>query len=264
MRIIDTHAHIFPPKVEKIATEAIRVFYDVEDMRHTGSIEDLLASGARAGVTDYLVFSTATTPVQVAKINDFIISTCAAHSEFLGAGTLHRDFVDFEAEIDKLQRSGVHGVKFHPDFQKFNIDDDLLLPMFAELERRGMFVITHSGDHRYTYSHPSRVARVAKLYPRMRVIAAHFGGWSQWDIARRELVLPNVYVDTSSTYGFGGMEPVMEGIKTFDKEHVFFGCDFPMWDHGEELDMLRSLRLPDSQLEDICYNNFARFYGLRL
>jgi predicted TIM-barrel fold metal-dependent hydrolase len=94
------------------------------------------------------------------------------------------------------------------------------------------------------------------------VIAAHFGGWSQWDIARRELIAPNVYVDTSSTYGFGGIEPIVEGIKAFDSGHIFFGCDFPMWDHGEELDMLRSLRLPDAIFEDICYNNFARFYEL--
>ncbi|MDR2357737.1 MAG: amidohydrolase family protein [Oscillospiraceae bacterium] len=260
MRIIDTHAHIFPSKVEKVATEAIRAFYDIEDMRHAGSIADLLASGERAGVTDYLVFSTATTPVQVPKINDFIISTCAQYEQFLGAGTLHKDFTGFEAEIDKLWLNGIHGVKFHPDFQKFNIDDETLMPVFAELQRRGMFVVTHSGDYRYTYSHPARVARVAKLFPDMRVIAAHFGGWSQWDIARRELVLPNVYVDTSSTYGFGGIEPVVEGIKTFDSGHIFFGCDFPMWDHGEELDMLRSLRLPDSLLEDILYNNFARFY----
>ncbi|MDR1589018.1 MAG: amidohydrolase family protein [Oscillospiraceae bacterium] len=264
MRIIDTHAHIFPPKVERVATEAIRTFYDIDEMRHAGSIEDLLASGERAGVTDYLVFSTATTPVQVPKINDFIISTCAGNGRFLGAGTLHRDFGDFEAEIDKLQRSGVQGVKFHPDFQKFNIDDELLMPMFAELQRRGMFVITHSGDYRYTYSHPERVARVAKLFPRLRVIAAHFGGWSQWEIARRELVLPNVYVDTSSTFGFGGIEPVLAGLKAFDDGHIFFGCDFPMWDHGEELDMLRSLRLPDSLLEGILYNNFAGFYALRL
>jgi predicted TIM-barrel fold metal-dependent hydrolase len=92
------------------------------------------------------------------------------------------------------------------------------------------------------------------------MIAAHFGGWSQWDIARRELTLPNVYVDTSSTYGFGGIEPVIEGIKTFEPGHIFFGCDFPMWDHGEELDMLRSLRLPEGLLEGILYKNFTEFY----
>jgi predicted TIM-barrel fold metal-dependent hydrolase len=53
---------------------------------------------------------------------------------------------------------------------------------------------------------------------------------------------------------------VIAGIKAFDNSHIFFGCDFPMWDHGEELDMLRSLRLPDDLLEDIMYNNFDAFY----
>jgi predicted TIM-barrel fold metal-dependent hydrolase len=261
MRAVDTHAHIFPPKVEVVATEAIRRFYDVESMRHSGSLEDLLDSGGRAGVTNYLVFSTATTPAQVTKINDFIIETCARHSEFFGAGTLHRDFGGFEAELHKLKNSGIRGVKLHPDFQKFNIDDEMLLPMFAELERLGMFLITHSGDYRYTYSHPARVANIARKFPRMRVLAAHFGGWSQWSVARRELVLPNVYVDTSSTYGFAGVDPVLAGIKAFDKTHILFGCDFPMWDHSEEIAMLSSLGLGDRLLDDILYNNFMNFYG---
>ena len=261
MKIIDAHAHIFPQKLVKVATEATRSFYDMPSMRHEGSAEALLAAGKASGVSKFMVFSTATAPAQVTNINDFIIEQCAAHEEFIGAGTMHRDFADYDGELERLCRSGVRGIKFHPDFQRFNIDDEALFPVFAKLSDLGMFIITHSGDYRYDYSNPVRVARVAKMYPDLHIIAAHFGGWMMWETARRELILPNVYVDTSSTFGFVGPETVRTGIAAFDPKHVIFGCDFPMWDHGDELAMLRALRLPDAQLEDILYNNFMDFYA---
>lgn len=263
MRVIDTHAHVFPPKIENKATKAIGDFYDRPFMFHKGSTEELLVSGRKAGVEKYLVFSTATTPHQVEAINDYIIDECARHKEFMGAGTMHVEYADFEKEIERIHEAGIKGIKFHPDFQKFNFDDERLLPVFALLEKKDMFVITHSGDYRYTFSHPERVARIADMFPRLRVIAAHFGGWMMWKTARRVLAhKPNVYFDTSSTIGFGGVQPVYEGLKAFDNSHIFFGCDFPMWDHLEEIEKLQSLGLDDQLLENIFYNNFAAFYGL--
>lgn len=263
MRAIDTHAHIFPPKIERSATEAIRDFYERGSMKHSGSPEELLESGRRAGVTNYVIFTTATTPHQVRAINDFILEQSRAHPEFIPVGTMHKEFDAPEEELDRIFDAGIRGIKLHPDFQKFCIDDEKLMPVFKHMEKKGMFLITHSGDYRYEFSQPTRVARVAKRFPGMRVVAAHFGGWSQWELARRVLVLPNVYVDTSSTFGFGGAEQVLRGFEAFDNSHIFYGCDFPMWDHGEEIENLRALGLGDALLDDVLYNNFAKFYGLK-
>ena len=261
MNIIDTHAHIYPPKIERIATTAIQNFYSRPYMRHNGSPEELIASGSKAGVTHYLVFSTATTTKQVQPINDFIMSQVQQHSNFIGAGTLFIDFADYENELKRIYAGGLRGVKFHPDFQKFNIDAPELFPMFEVLQCMGMYIIVHSGDPRYEYSRPERVANVAKNFPNMKIIAAHFGGWNLWEVGRKNLVLPNVYVDTSSTFGFGGVEPFVKGLQTFDPTHIFFGCDFPMWDHGEELRRIEQLHLKEDFLEDILFNNFSAFYG---
>jgi predicted TIM-barrel fold metal-dependent hydrolase len=260
--IIDSHAHIFPPKIEQIATAAIGDFYE-RPMRHSGSIEQLLESGRRAGVSKYLVFSTATTAAQVEKINDFILEQCNIHSEFIGAGTMHRDYANFQQELSRIYAAGIRGIKFHPDFQKFNIDCDELFPVFEYIQDLGMFIITHSGDVRYGYSAPARVARIASAFPKMNVIAAHFGGWSEWDVGLRELAhLPNIYVDTSSTYGFGGLEPMRAGLKSFAPSHIFFGCDFPMWDHAEELQTLRRTGISDEMLGNVAGKNFEAFYSL--
>ncbi|MEL4105484.1 amidohydrolase family protein [Oscillospiraceae bacterium WX1] len=262
MRIIDAHAHIFPPKIEAAATMAIQKFYDMPSMRHAGSPEALMASGRKAGVEKYLVFSTATTKDQVKSVNDFIIASCRAHQEFLGVGTIHADFTDFEEELVRISGFGLRGIKIHPDFQRFDVDDARLFPVYAFLERAGMFVITHAGDRRYPYSHPDKIARVALAFPKLRIIAAHFGGWTMWARAREMLALPNVYVDTSSTLGFTKADDVLEGLQAFDETHIFFGTDFPMWDHEEEIGRLLALNLPERTLERIFYENFAAFYGL--
>ncbi|MCR4963238.1 MAG: amidohydrolase family protein [Firmicutes bacterium] len=265
MRIIDVHTHIFPQKLVSPATKSISVFYDGIPMQHQGSVQELLETGEKFNVKYFLVFTCATTTHQVRSINDFIIRSTAGDPRLLPAGTLHKGFDDFSQELERLSRAGVKGIKLHPDFQKFNLDDEAMFPVYEEMGQRGMFLITHAGDYRYPYSHPQRIARIAKLFPKLRCIAAHCGGWKHWDEARALLPpLENVYIDTSSTVGFGAYEAQKLALSAFDPSHIFFGTDFPMWDYQQELEALEALRLPPQFLEDILYNNFAAFYGLPL
>lgn len=261
MKIIDTHAHIFPEKIAQKAVESISAFYGGTPMRHAGTAEALLASGEAVGVEKYLVSSTATKPEQVEAINNFILEACAAHSQFIGLGTMHPGYAHFEEELARIRAQGIKGIKLHPDFQRFNLDDARMEPVFDALVQNGMFLLTHSGDHRYDFSHPGRIARVAERFPRLPIIAAHFGGWQQWEEARACLQLPNVYVDTSSTIPFAGGDAARKGLKAFGSDHVFFGTDFPMFDHKESLETLLELGLPERELENILYNNFTALYG---
>ena len=260
MKIIDAHAHIFPTKVENAAVHSISNFYDGACMRHGGSVDELLTAGGKAGVQRYVIFSCATTPHQVKSINNFIMETCTQHPECISVGTLHKDFPNYEAELQRLYDFGIRGIKIHPDFQHFPLDAQDMMPIYDAMEQLGMFLLAHSGDIRFSASHPARVARVAKAFPRMNCIAAHFGGWMQWDAARECLVLPNVYIDTSSTIGFVGMEPAHRALEVFDTSHIFFGTDFPMWDHEQEIASLQHLGINDQLLEDILGGNFQRFY----
>ncbi len=262
MKIIDAHAHIFPGKISKKATNSISEFYSNIPMAHEGSVEALLKSGREAGVEKYLVFSTATVAGQVESINDFIINQAKEHEEFLPVGTMHIDFDNFEKEIDRIYNLGVKGIKLHPDFQKFNFDNEKMYPIYDLLEKKGMFVITHSGDYRHGFSHPLRVANIAKRFPKLRIIAAHCGAWSQWDMAKECLVLPNIFVDTSSTMGFFDNDIIKKTIAIYGDEKVFFGTDFPMWDHVGEINRLERVGLSEYVLEKVLYENFQNFYDV--
>lgn len=260
MKIIDTHAHIFPSKIADKAVGSISDFYSTK-MQHKGSDDALIESGSKIGVEKYLVFSTATKPQQVESINDFILEEINSHEEFIGLGTMFKGYEHYADELERLKKAGVHGIKLHPDFQKFDFNDKELFPVFDTLVQLNMFVLTHAGDYRYGYSHPEKIADVAKKFPKLNIIGAHFGGWSQWDIARDVLNLPNMYFDTSSTMGFKGLDEAKKGFETFDNTHIFFATDFPMWDHEKELENIMSLNLSPTVTENVLFNNFVSFYS---
>ena len=69
MEIIDAHAHIYPEKIAKKATDTIGVFYDIEMEMSAGTAENLIKEGKKAGVSRYVVHSVATTAHQVRSIN---------------------------------------------------------------------------------------------------------------------------------------------------------------------------------------------------
>ena len=106
-RIFDSHCHIYPEKIAAKAVDAIGKFYDIE-MDLDGTVAGLIASGNKAGVTDFLVHSVATTPKQVKSINEFIASEVHKNPEHLtGFGSLHPDSEDIEGDVEHLISLGL-------------------------------------------------------------------------------------------------------------------------------------------------------------
>ena len=119
----------------------------------------------------------------------------------------------------------------------------------------------HAGDDRYDFSSPQRVARVARAFPGLMLIAAHLGGWSQWEDSAR--LLPgcgNVLVNTSSSFCRLPPARAKAIIRAFGAGRVLFGTDFAMWDAAEELRMLRGLGLAEEELELILWKNAEKLF----
>ena len=129
------HTHIFPAKIEEKAVDTIGKFYDIP-MQNKGTSEYLIEDGATIGVEKFLVCSTATTAHQVESIDNFVARECAAHPEFIGFGSIHPDYENIAGEIDRMIGLGLKGIKLHPDFQKFNIDDESAFPIYEAAEGR--------------------------------------------------------------------------------------------------------------------------------
>lgn len=141
MKIIDAHAHIFPDKIAEKAVKSISDFYEMP-MKSEGYADALIKSGNEIGVESYLVFSTATKASQVESIDSFIIEQMKKYPQFIGLGTMYPGYENYEEELCRLKKNNIKGIKLHPDFQKFNFDDERLYPVFETAERMNMFILT--------------------------------------------------------------------------------------------------------------------------
>jgi predicted TIM-barrel fold metal-dependent hydrolase len=260
--IIDAHTHIYPEKIAAKAAESIGNFYEMTARYSEGSVAKLLSVGKEYGITGFLVCSVATIPEQVPSINAYIASQCAEHPEFTGFGALHPATEDPAAAIKQILSLGLRGIKIHPDFQRFHIDDRSVYPIY-EAAQGVLPILIHMGDARYDYSRPRRLKTVLDDFPNLTVIAAHLGGWEVWDEAREYLRHDNVRFDTCSSFQVLSTEQATNQILSLGADKCFFGTDYPVWDCGKELELFFKLNLTRKQREMILAKNFKDFFSLQ-
>lgn len=265
--IIDSHCHIYPDGIARKAVEAVDRFYDgLPSDHHDGTVDTLVRSGNAAGITHFVVHSVATSPHQVSSINRFIAKSMAeADGTFIGMGTMHLDSEDLERDFRELQALGLKGVKLHPDIQRFNADDPRAMRIYEMCEAAGLPVCVHTGDYRYDYSNPPRVKNILKAFPKLHFIGAHFGGWSVWEEAARQLSdFDNIVVDSSSSFYALKPETAKELIRVWTPGRVLFGTDYPLWNQKPDIEYLLKLGLTDGDYERILWRNCAELFGLKL
>jgi len=256
--IIDSHAHIYPDKIALKASRAIGDYYEMP-MDYDGTTANLIETGSVAGIDKFVVCSAATVPEQVPIVNRFIADSVAqSGGRFWGYGTLHPDCGDIPTLVDEIISLGLVGVKLHGDFQKFLVDSPAAMKIYECLESR-LPILLHSGDYRTQYTKPERIVNIARAFPKLDIIAAHFGGWSEWGSHALELAKLGVYVDTcSSLYA---IKPCFAKllIDIFGADKVFFGTDYPMWRAKKELEYISLLPLSDSERRGILGENYLKF-----
>lgn len=254
--IIDIHTHIFPDKVAAKAVAATGSYYGVQ-MYRSGTVDDLLDSGSHIGVRKYIIHSSATIARQVCAINDYVCGVQSIHPELIGFATLHPGLEDIRGEVDRVIALGLKGIKLHPDFQNFAIDDEDMMPIYEAIEGR-LPVLIHMGDANSDASSPVRLARILDKFPGLVVIAAHFGGYRMWDLSCKHLIGKRLYMDTSSSLAYISPEKALDMIRMHGVDKMLFGSDYPMWDHKEEFERFMRLELTEEERSAILFSNAKR------
>ncbi len=260
MTILDSHAHIYPDIIARKAAASIGDFYHFP-IRHDGTLDTLLARGDAAGISRFLVHSVAVSPERTESVNNYLMSTVAAHPDRLvGFGSVHPDHADLPGELLRIKTGGLLGVKLHPDIQRFPLDCENALALFRHMAEMGLPLLCHIGDTRYAFSEPTRLARVMDKVPALQVIAAHFGGWSMWTEGWKALAgRPNLWVDSSSSLYALTPEEAASLVRHYGADRVFFASDYPMWDPAEELHRFLALPLTKEEQASILHLNLESF-----
>lgn len=263
MEIINSHAHIYPEKIAEKATKAIGDFYDIKMDKKAGTSEELIKDGEPYGVSKYVVHSVATTAHQVRSINEFIKREMDLHPEFIGFMTLHPNLTEDEIlfEVNWAIENNFKGIKLHPDFQKFYVNDNDARKIY-EIVGDKLPILLHMGDNRYDYSKPYKLVEMAKKFPNVKFIAAHFGGYREWSDYTLYKGLDNVYFDTCSSLAFIDSETAKKIITELGVEKFFFATDFPMWDTKTELERFNKIPLSNEERKMILGENIKKFLKL--
>lgn len=262
MPIVDMHAHVYPDKIADKATQSVGQFYNIPMQALLGSVGNLHKRREETPITHTVICSVAVKPATVLSINDFIAQTCAEDDTLIGLAAMHQDSEDVGKELDRAMAMGLHGVKLHPDTQGVNMDDPRLMRVYEECEKRGLPLLIHCGDYRYDYSHPRRLKRILHEFPQLVVCAAHFGGWTVYDLALEFLEDERCFLDVSSSMRYLGLRRTRELIEDYGVDRVMFGSDFPMWEPGEEHDAFSSLGFSRAEYERMSWRNAERWLGV--
>ncbi|HVX21023.1 MAG TPA: amidohydrolase family protein [Acidimicrobiales bacterium] len=258
--IVDVHNHVWPDAVARRALGG-----NVPDMPlfGDGTVAGLAAAQDEAGVDRSVCLAVANHPSQVAAANRFVGSL--DRSRFVPFGTVHPGLSPAE-NVAHLEDNGVQGIKLHPVFGGYRLDDPDLLRVLAAVEGRWP-VIVHVGDGGGSDGSactPAMLAGVARALPGLTVIACHLGGYHRLDEAHAALDDVDVYVDTSWPPSLGTLPPghVRDVVRRRGATRVLFASDWPTASVAAEVAAVRALGLADDDVAAVLGGNACRLLGL--
>lgn len=253
--VIDAHVHVWPDAIAKAALA--RPAGDLV-RRGDGTVAGSIAAMDAAGIDRSVAFGISNDAAHRDAANRFVASLDP--QRFIPFGTIHPD-ASVQENLDSLRRHGIRGVKLHPLFQGFALDDPRLLELLEAMQ--GEFVVTThvglggEGSERCT---PRMLRQLVERLPDLDLISAHFGGYRLLDEVEELIVGLPVHVDTSWPPGLASVDP--ERLRAIIERHgadrVIFASDWPMAVPREDIEALRALGLADGELELILGGNLGR------
>lgn len=264
--IIDFHTHAFPDKLAESALAKLTYPSKIKPS-FDGTVSGLLKSMDEAGIEKSVVLNIATKPSQTENIIEWckeikgerIIPFASVHPENKNAGDL----------IKRIGSEGLSGIKLHPMYQNFYLDDEKMFIVYEESAKNNIIILFHMG---FDIAFPGvrsaeirRLKKVVQIFPELKIVAAHTGGWRMWDEVLPELVGLNIWIETSMTLKYIEDRNIfLEILKKYPSDKIMFGTDTPWSDQKEELDLMQGLLdISDDLNEKIFSGNAKKLLNLQ-
>jgi uncharacterized protein len=248
MNYIDFHTHAFPDKLAASTIPALEKEGNVTAALD-GTMTSLLDSMDHANIGISVLCSIATRPEQF----DSILSWCKKNqsTRIIPFPSFHPDSPAATQQIEEIHNFGFKGVKMHPFYQDFFLDEKRLYPFYAKIEELGLILMMHTGYDigfpRDRRADPSKIVAITRQFPDLKFVATHLGAWDQWEEVQEVLAGENVYMDIAFSLEFMEPEKAKEIIDAHPNERILFGSDSPWSDQSETISLLKNLNLGDSK-----------------
>jgi predicted TIM-barrel fold metal-dependent hydrolase len=214
--IIDADTHISPTGEDAMAI----------------TIEELVKRLDRAGVDKALTWLRPPYMREIDDSNAYVYEATQRYPDrILGFGWAdpHLGLEDSKETIRRcIDDYGFHGVKLNGAQNSYYIDDPKLsLPLVEEIAKTSKLLAFHVGTDAYETTHPFRVAKVARMFPELRILMVHMGGVAHHDLSNAAIEIarecPNLFLVGSGVRS----RAILKAIKTLGADRVCFGSDTP-------------------------------------
>lgn len=263
--VIDFHTHAFPDDLAEKALDTISANIDyIYTPVHNGTISSLLKNMDAWNIDISVIQPVVTKQSQTRKTNEWARSICSDRIISFGGIYPHTD--DYKRDIDFVAGLGLKGLKFHAEYQNFTIDDPKMLKIYDYALSKGLMILYHAGaDPGMPMPYKSSPGQFARIVDAMKggiIIAAHLGGYDQWDDVEKYLVGKNIYLDTSMGFEHYKQEQFLRIVKNHGADKVLFATDAP-WSNGKtEIQYLHALPILEMEKQKILCDNAKRLLGL--
>lgn len=181
------------------------------------------------------------------------------------------------AKIDRLFRKKIiRGFKIFPGHDPVYPTDKRWYPIYKLCQKYDFPLMIHTGANAGNekcakYNDPKYIVKIAKLYPKLKIIIAHYF-WPKLDYCFSVTNgIDNIYFDTSAladpevVRASGGIKKIKEILtKTIRRksDSALFGSDWPMCDAKKHINLINSLPITKEEKKKIFYKNSLQLFRL--
>jgi hypothetical protein len=267
--LVDLHVHLFPRRM----FEAVWDYFEARDWAvHREHVEEVARTLAGHGVTLACALSYPHRAGVARPLNEFMESVGRELPLFRPFGSVHVEDESLRADVDHVIASPhLHGFKFQPLVQRFDVADLRLDYLYERCVETGTPLVMHLGTA--PVANPfvgfARFAALLRRHPGLRVCVAHMGAFEVDEFLRALDDYPGVYLDTTminvrttlfDTTWRGDAERLGRHA-----DRICFGSDWPNvpYPYQEALDSVARFPLPAEALPGVRGENALRFLGLK-
>lgn len=254
---------MFPDKLAQKTIAALSAksgYIPNSNATERGNIE----AADKFGIDKCVVCNIATNAKQTENVNKFA-AEINKNERLVSFGSVHPE-CDYIYFLDLLKDEGIKGIKLHPDYQGFFIDDVKMRKIYEEILKRELVLIFHTGVDdgmgEPTHATPERIKNVMGMLRGERVVLAHMGSYKMYERACESLLGEDVFFDTSCNENYIPFEKFEDMVKAHSPEKILFGSDLPWTSPGEGIKRIKKLGISEEDKEKILGKNAERLLGL--
>ena len=269
--IIDFHTHIWPDALagramEKLTNASDAYFNPVTD----GTLKSLLSRMDEWHIDYSVIQPVVTKSSQIKTVNEFahsINNDAELSKRFVSFGGLWPLSPDYKNDIDYIVSLGLKGIKLHPEYQLFEVDDPAMFKVYDYALSKDLILLFHAGaDPAFSEpfkSSPEKFASVIDNLKGGKIVLAHMGGHLQYQRLEKNLVGKNVFLDTSMGFEYYPKDWFVQVVKNHGSDKILFASDSPWSNAKHEYESINELPLSQDEKDNILYKNACKLLGIR-